>query len=87
MQSGRSAAEGSVQPAKAGVIKLVDPKEALEALPIRVAQSSATIQGRLTQVVTQHYADRILVIVTQVGKIGALVSDLRDRSRCYSWKS
>ena len=53
----------------------LDP--ATSALPIRVAQAGTTIEGRETVVVTQHYADRILVIVSQVGKIGALVSRAR----------
>jgi len=45
----------------------------ISAIPTR--QSTRDIQNQLTQVLCQSFADRILVLVTQVGKIGCLVSD------------
>lgn len=71
-QTSRAAEVPKLHPIKAKVQRLT-PNAAMSALPIRVAQASETIDGHRTHVVTQHYADRILVIVTQVGKIGALV--------------
>lgn len=43
-------------------------------LPVKTRQASANIAGIETEVVCTAYADRILVIVTQVGKLGCLVS-------------
>ncbi|UZJ53822.1 hypothetical protein CBS101457_003142 [Exobasidium rhododendri] len=68
---GRSGEIPKLKPVRAKVERL-SASDAASALPIRVAQSSADIEGHCTQVLTQHYADRILVIVTQVGKVGAL---------------
>lgn len=44
----------------------------LSAVPTR--QASSKIQDQHTQVVCQSFADRIVVLVTQVGKIGCLVN-------------
>lgn len=55
-------------------IERISPNDVAYALPIRISQSCSMIEGRSTHVVTQRYADRILIIVTQVGKMGALVS-------------
>lgn len=69
----RDAEVPKLNPARA-TLETLSASDSVSALPIKVAQSSSIIEGHQTQVVTQHYADRILVIVTQVGKIGALVS-------------
>lgn len=44
------------------------------ASPISVRQAARVIAGIHTEVVTEAFADRILVLVTQVGKVGCLVS-------------
>lgn len=65
-------AETSLPITKASIEKLSSHDASL-ALPFRTSQSSGMIEGQKTQVITHNYADCILVIVTQVGKIGALV--------------
>ena len=43
-----------------------------QAVPSRIRQSSARIDGTLTNVIVQEFADQVLVIVSQLGKIGCL---------------
>lgn len=41
--------------------------------PVSTSRATATIDGVETQVVAQSFEDKVLVIVTQVGKVGQLV--------------
>lgn len=66
-------AETSAAAASRARIQKLAPKEVASALPFTAGQSTAIVEGHRTHVITQHYADCILVIITQVGKIGALV--------------
>lgn len=43
-----------------------------QAIPIRIRQSSNTITGTPTNVIVQEFADQVLVIVSQLGKVGCL---------------
>ena len=38
-----------------------------------MASQTQEIQGVSTTLVVQHFADRVLVLVTQLGKVGSLV--------------
>lgn len=38
-----------------------------------VLSIQTTVDGFDTQILVQNYADRVMIIVTQVGKIGCLV--------------
>lgn len=40
--------------------------------PIGVRQTARLVEGVPTQVVAQSYADRVLILVTQMGKVGSL---------------
>lgn len=46
----------------------------VSALTIMAATLQRDIAGQPTQIVLQTFADRILILVTQVGKVGNLVS-------------
>lgn len=60
----------------------MEPSSSQAALqaPISTRQTTVEIDGVDTQVVAQAFEDRVLVIVTQVGKVGQLVRafQLRD---------
>lgn len=48
-------------------------------------QTEKELAGNLTQVVIQTFSDRILVLVTQLGKVGNLVNpsfSLRQSTKC-----
>lgn len=45
-------------------------------MAIRTRSSARLIQGSHTEVVCQSYSDRVLVLVTQLGKVGCLVRPL-----------
>ncbi|CDZ98498.1 Uncharacterized conserved protein [Phaffia rhodozyma] len=40
--------------------------------PIRTRQASVVIQGLATEIVVEAFMDRVLILVTQLGKIGSL---------------
>lgn len=40
-----------------------------------IANSEETIDGLKTQILIQNYADRVFVLVTQLGKVGCLVRE------------
>lgn len=42
---------------------------------IPTAQAARIIQGQHTEVLVQAFGDRVLVLVTQVGRIGCMVSN------------
>lgn len=46
------------------------------ASPILVKQTARRINGILTEVLAQSFSDRILILVTQLGKVGTLVGRL-----------
>jgi hypothetical protein len=41
--------------------------------PVATAQTARTILGQHTEVLVQSYADRVFVLITQLGRIGSLV--------------
>jgi proteasome assembly chaperone 3 len=45
-------------------------------------QSSKDLDGKRTEVLLQTFADRILVLVTQMGKVGNLVHLIQHRISC-----
>lgn len=53
-------------------------------LPVKTRQSSGDVAGIETEVVCTAYADRILVLVTQVGKFGCLVSTERRENERHT---
>lgn len=40
-----------------------------------IASTDEVIDGMDTQIMVQNYADRVLVLVTQLGKVGCLVRE------------
>lgn len=54
------------------------------ASPIPTAQLARTIRGQHTELLLQVYGDRIFLLLTQLGRIGALVSLLSHIIACAS---
>ena len=56
--------------------KQLIPKQykALSNLPVMAVQLTQEIEGIQTELLIQRYVDRLMVIVTQLGKVGMLVT-------------
>lgn len=44
--------------------------------PMLVKHTTRIIDGILTEVMTQSFSDRILILITQLGKVGTLVCQI-----------
>lgn len=51
----------------------------------KVLQTSVRIHDLCTELVVQPFADRILVLITQVGKVGCLVRSSLSRQTDANW--